>query len=185
MQRVVVPSIRRGARPRRRSTRVLAFLGPVVSLMLLVGCASSPSINTAQVTQQIDTTTRQAAASYSQQVATTYDAGTRDATAEVTVGWTDDIHPAYIAKEQERVKAICFAVQQALWAKALPLHQVTVTVMGPVTTSYTEQVIDAHGAARLTSATAAKLNWASLTPDTAWSQYDEVYLRSDYYPPVV
>lgn len=159
----------------------------------LVGCGSaSAPVNAAAtatggvvIGQRIDVLTRQAVAAYSQQVQTSYDAGKRDATIFVTVGWTDDIHATDVAKEQERVKTICFLVQQALWTESLPLHQVLVTVLGPVTTGYTQQENDAHGASRMTAPTAAGFRWANLTPDTAWNRYDEVYLRSDYDPPVV
>lgn len=169
------------------------ILASLAMLVALAGCgASAASVNTAAtatenatVAAQVDTLGRQSAESYSQQVQSKYDPGQRDATVTVTVGWTNDIHAADVAKEQERVKTICFVVQQALWTANLPLHQLTVTVLGPVTTGYTQQDNDAHGAARVTGPTAAKLNWASLAPDTAWNLYDEAYLRADYDPPVV
>lgn len=171
----------------------LMLLAAFAASGALAGCgANSTPVNTAAtstagvvIAQQIDVLTRQAVAAYSQQVQTAYDTATHDATVFVTVGWTDDIHAADVAKEQERVKTICFLVQQALWTHSLPLHQVLVTVLGPVTTGYTEQDNDAHGAARMTAPTEAKLSWVNLTPDVAWDRYDEVYLRSDYDPPVV
>lgn len=177
----------------------LPYVGAAVLLLLaavtlLAGCASASvaRVNTAATAtantvtaRQLDALARQAAADYSQQVQTAFDAGQDTATAQVTVGWTNDIQISDVAKEQERVKSICFAIQQALWTNGLALRQVTVTVLGPVVTGYTEDDLDAHGAARLTAKTAAGFPWASLTPDTAWDRYDEVYLRSDYIPPVV
>lgn len=179
----------------RLSCGVLAVL-LLASVAALAGCAPAGifagnptptvTVDAAAVQQQLDALARQAAADFTSQVQTTYDASQRTAQVQVTVTWTDQITYTDIAKEQERDKTICFRVQQAIWnAGHLPVHQLIVTVLGPITTGYGEQYIDAHAAARLTSATAAGFTWATLTPDTAWARYDEAYLRSDYYPPVV
>ncbi|HEX6820112.1 MAG TPA: hypothetical protein VF120_17175 [Ktedonobacterales bacterium] len=179
-----------------RQPLLTACLASILALAIadvLVGCGSaSTPVNTAAtatagvaIGQKIDQLTRQAVAGVTQQVQTSYDATQRDVRVQVTVGWTNDIQVADVATEQERVKTICFRVQQALWTNnSLPLHQALVTVLGPIATGYTEQIIDAHGVARMTSTAAASFTWANLTAGSAWNRYDEVYLRADYDPHV-
>jgi hypothetical protein len=190
------PHVRR--RARAATLLLLAALIAIGAAAGLAGCgagsgAGANTAATATADAAIATATRQrldalappAAADFTGQVQTTYDATQRTAQVEATVGWTADITGMDIAKEQERAKSICFQVQRAIWAAGVAVRQVTVIVLGPVSTGYGEQITEAHAAARLTAGTAAGFSWAALTPDAAWGRYDEVYLRSDYDPPVV
>ena len=164
----------------------LSLLAAFAVSLSLAGCgyvAANASLTPAQ-SQQFTTLARDAAAPDSSNVQTAL--GDNGAvTVTVTVGWTPRIGIGDIAKEQERVKAICFREQQALWTSGLPLHSADVVVLGPVQDDYADMTLDAHAEARLSATTAASLAWASLTPDTAWSKYDSVWLRATYQPHVV
>jgi hypothetical protein len=86
-----------------------------------------------------------------------------------------------IAAAQERVKTICFEVEQALWASGTtPLSQINVSVLGPVLDQYANLTNQAYGSVLLKAATAAHFAWSTLTPDVAWDKYDNNYLRADY-----
>lgn len=91
---------------------------------------------------------------------------------------------AEISASQERVKTICFQAERALWTAALPLSDVTVTVVGPIYDDYADLTSGPYGAAVLKADTAAKLDWVSLSPDTAWDVYG-VFLRAAYRPKTV
>ena len=153
--------------------------------LTLAGCGyvAANTLTPAQ-SQQLTTLARNAAVPDSSKVQTDL-GGHGTVKVTVTVGWTPQIGIGDIAKEQERVKAICFREQQAVWMSGLPLHSADVIVLGPVQDDYADMTIDAHAEAQLSSATAATLAWAALTPDSAWSKYDSVWLRATYQPHVV
>ena len=81
---------------------------------------------------------------------------------------------------QEIVKVLCFQIQEALWTSGIPLKQVNVTVEGPVYDIYGDLSISGYGGALVSAGTAAKLAWASLSPDSAWSDYDAMWLSPTY-----
>ncbi len=88
---------------------------------------------------------------------------------------------ADIAAAQERVKTICFEVEHVLWTSGTtPLSHVNVAVLGPVLDQYAFLTSQAYGSVLLNAATAAHLDWSTLTPDQAWDKYDNTYLRADY-----
>ncbi|HEX6796394.1 MAG TPA: hypothetical protein VF116_01630 [Ktedonobacterales bacterium] len=92
--------------------------------------------------------------------------------------------PQAIGATQERVKTICFQVQRALWTSTTPLAVVTVSVVGPIYDDYADLVSGSYGAAVLKAPSAARLDWANLSPDAAWDVYG-IWLRPDYQPKVV
>lgn len=115
-----------------------------------------------------------------QQIQTTYSAAT--GAADVTISLGGSVPPeADKAATQERVKALCFDAQRALWTSGTaPLSEVNVAVVGPVIDQYADITTQAYGSTLIKSATAARLNWSALSPDAAWAAYDNVYLRDGY-----
>jgi hypothetical protein len=121
------------------------------------------------------------------QIQTTYSAGDGATDVEITYSQVVPIkgivptQGADIAAAQERVKTICFEVEQALWTSGThPLSQVNVAVLGPVLDQYADLTSQAYGGVLLKASTAAHFGWGTLTPDTAWNTYDNTYLRADY-----
>ncbi|HKB46312.1 MAG TPA: hypothetical protein VKC57_01350 [Ktedonobacterales bacterium] len=90
--------------------------------------------------------------------------------------------PADIAATQERVKLLCFEAQRVLWTSGTPLRAVKVSILGPMYDDYFDLITDWYGVADLTSATAAKLDWARLSADNAWAVYDSAVVRQVYAP---
>lgn len=164
----------------------------LAALVLLVGCAPTPAsrgaagtptaaVPTATPTtqQRITALARQAIGGSAQSVEVTFGAGDRAVTVAATVGGTVPGTQEEINASQERVKALCFRVEQALWTSGMPLNEVVVTVVGPIYDDYADLTTGAYGAVDLKAATAAKLTWASLSPDAAWDVY-QVWLRPAY-----
>ena len=123
---------------------------------------------------------RQAIGDLAIDVRATFDAGARSVTVATTLGGSVPNSPADIAAAQERVKAICFRAQQALWTSRTTLSSVTVTVSGPILDQYADAITGAYGAAVLSANSAKRVTWDTLAPDTAWDQYDNVFLRPDF-----
>lgn len=153
-----------------------------------VGSGSSATATAAVPTatptreQRITALARQAAGSDAHTVEATFGAGSADdgkVTVAVTVAGPVPATQEEINAAQERVKAISFRVEQALWTSGMPLNEVVVTVVGPIYDDYADLTTGAYGAVDLKAATAAKLAWASLNPDTAWNVY-QVWLRPAY-----
>jgi hypothetical protein len=159
--------------------------GALGALLLLAMLAACGPTNDQATQQRLAHLASQAAASYTNNVVTTYDGQKQTLSVTATVGWTSDITIADIAKSQERAKTLCFQVQRALWTSGVTLKEATVTVLGPVQDDYADMILDAHGVAELSAKTAAGFDWAALTPDSAWSRYDSVWLRATYQPHVV
>jgi hypothetical protein len=137
--------------------------------------------------QHLDALVRQTIGVGAVQIQTTYSAVDGATDVEITYAAVVPIkgivptQPADIAAAQERVKTICFEVEQALWTSGTaPLSQVNVSVLGPVLDQYANLTSQAYGSALLKAATAAHVAWSTLTPDSAWDKYDNNYLRADY-----
>lgn len=81
---------------------------------------------------------------------------------------------------QELVKTVAFRALKALWTSGVASKDVSVAVLGPFQDDFGNQILQAYGSADVTAQTAAKLNWASLTPDTAWNAYTAVFLAPSY-----
>jgi hypothetical protein len=161
----------------------------IAVLVIVAGCASSsataasgPPTPTPTTQQRLAALARHAATGPNvQRVDTTYSAQDGTITVTVTLGGSVPVADADVTAMQQRVMSMCFQTQKALWTSGIPLRGVTVTIAGPIMDQYAEREIQAYGAAVLAEATAAKLNWGALSPDTAWTQYDNVYLRPGYY----
>ena len=161
----------------------------IASLVVVAGCASTSATAasgsptpTPTTQQRLATLARRAAAGPNvQHVDTTYGAQDGTVTVMVTLGGSVPVADADVSAMQGRVMSMCFQTQKALWTSGIPLHMVTVTIVGPVMDLYGDRAIKVYAAAVLTAAKAAKLDWGSLSPDIAWAQYDNAYLRPFYY----
>jgi hypothetical protein len=85
-----------------------------------------------------------------------------------------------ICVTQELVKTVAFRAYKALWTSGQSFKDVQVAVLGPFQDDFGNHVLQAYGSADVTAQTAAKLNWGSLTPDTAWNAYTNVFLAVSY-----
>ena len=112
-----------------------------------------------------------------QRIATTYDASARQATITLTIAAAPDVNAA-----QERVMTVCYDVQKALWTSNPSLSEVKVIVLGPLRDDYADIIEDAYGVADVLAPTAAKLSWNTLSPQSAWSHYDNTWMRASYLP---
>lgn len=119
-----------------------------------------------------------------QSVTTTYDAGTGAQVVTITIGGTIPSDDAAIAAAHERVKALCFLALRALWTSGIgmPTGIVTIVVLGPMLDEYANHIINLYGSAIVAPQTGARLDWARLTPDSAWARYDHVFLVNYFYP---
>ena len=81
---------------------------------------------------------------------------------------------------QELVKTVCFLALQALWTSGEKFNDVSVAVFGPFQDDFGNHVIQTYASAEVNAQTAAKLNWAQLTPETAWNDYTNVFLAPSY-----
>jgi hypothetical protein len=161
----------------------------IALLVVVAGCASSsataasgPPTPTPTTQQRLTALARYAATGPNiQHVDTTYRAQDGTVTVTVTLGGSVPVADADVTAMQARVMSMCFQTQKALWTSGVSLHMVTITIAGPIMDQYAEREIQAYGAAVLTAAKAAKFNWGTLSPDAAWTQYDNAYLRPGYY----
>jgi hypothetical protein len=85
-----------------------------------------------------------------------------------------------ISAAQERVKALCFQIERALWTSGIPVQDVTVTILGPVFDDYFDQIISWYGTAALAAKAAAQVDWHSVSADQAWDMFAQTSLRVDY-----
>lgn len=161
-----------------------ALLVPL-TLSALAGCAGSaqPTGNaplptpTVAVEGPLASVVGPAAAPLAQRIITVYDGGARLAKVTITIGAAPDVTAA-----QSRVMALCFQVEQALWASDPSLREVKVIVLGPIRDDYANIIDDAYGVSDVFAPTAARLSWSELTPESAWSRYDSTWLRPTYSP---
>jgi hypothetical protein len=166
----------------------------VLLVAAVAGCAgasTSATRPTATASTPAQTLTRLAqAAAGSVPVSITLAAASQPSAVTVTATLAGDVPrtPEEIAASQERVKAVIFAAQRALWRGdvsepgGVRPATVTVSVLGPLLDDYFDRVTDWYGGATLTAGTETKLDWNALTADSAWSQYGSVWLRPYYAP---
>jgi hypothetical protein len=115
-------------------------------------------------------------------LATTYAAADRTATVTVTIGGRVPTTATAIAAAQERSKVLCFQAQRAVWTSGVALHTATVAVLGPYLDPYLGPTTASYASAYLTAMTAATFSWSTLSPDSAWGQYDSNFLRPGFNP---
>ena len=118
-----------------------------------------------------------AASPLAQRIVTEYDTSVQQAKITLTIGAAPDV-----ATAQARVMALSFQVQKAVWASNPALHEVKVIVLGPIRDDYANIIDDAYGVSDVLAPTAATLSWSALTPESAWSRYDNTWLRPSYSP---
>jgi hypothetical protein len=162
-----------------------ALLGIVAFLLLSAyGCAASASTSHAPQTpqQRLATLARRSLSGRPSRVVTAYDAQAVTASVQVTLDMGVPRTPQDITAAQEQVKTLCFEAQHALWTSGIGLHAVTVQVLGPIYDDFFDKLTDWYGGAKLTAAAAAALSWSSLGADSAWTAYDQVWLRPSYVP---
>jgi hypothetical protein len=85
-----------------------------------------------------------------------------------------------IPATQELVKTVCFRAFAALWSSGQTFKEVSIAVLGLFQGDFGDHTLQVYGSADVTAQTAARLKWASLTPDSAWSAYTDVFLASSY-----
>jgi hypothetical protein len=171
-----------------RALMAIALLG-----LLTTGCASAstgsarqPAASATSVPTAPPTTegrlalrVRQAEGAAAKTLALAYHQATATVDVTVTLRWTPTWKTEF-AKAQTAAKSACYEAQAALWTSGVALSNVTVTVLGQALDDYGEIITGAYAAATMTSAHASATQWASTSPDTAWSLYDEVFLRPLY-----
>ncbi|HZC04043.1 MAG TPA: hypothetical protein VE338_00225 [Ktedonobacterales bacterium] len=161
--------------------------------LFTTGCASA-SMGSARQTAAIATSTptapltnegrlalrvRQAEGAAAKSITLAYHQATSTVDVTVTLGWTP-IWKTEFAKAQTAAKLACYEAQAALWTSGIALNKVTVTVLGQALDDYGQIITGAYAVATMTSAHASATQWTSTSPDTAWSLYDEVFLRPLY-----
>jgi hypothetical protein len=67
-----------------------------------------------------------------------------------------------------------------LWTSGVALQQATVIVFGPVLDEYDNLTTDVYGASVLNGPTATRLDWATMTADSAWDRFDGTFLRPSF-----
>lgn len=186
--------------PRGRQVTLVAVL---ILLGLLAGCGSAPGATGSPVrTPTATPTAEQRVAALAQRaandralqsVSATFDAGSGPSGGQTDAGMAVTLTatlagpvPATDAEvaAQERVKTLSFRMERALWTSGMRLREVKVLVNGPIYDDYADLTTGPYGAADLSAATATRLDWPTLTPDTAWSVYG-AWLRPAYHSKVL
>ncbi len=53
-------------------------------------------------------------------------------------------------------------------------------VQGPLQDEYADTIVDAYGIAVVEARTAQRITWAAVSADSAWQDYDRVFLRESF-----
>lgn len=183
----IFPPAQRQRQARARSMRSVAAIAASLilgaTLLAIVGCASSSRANTPAATVAptaiiegpLASVVAPAAAPLARRITTSYDTSTQQANITVTIAAAPDV-----AAGQARVMTLCFAVQKAVWASNPSLREVKVIVIGPIHDDYGDIIDAPYGTSDVFAPTAAKLQWNALTPESAWSRYDNTWIRVAY-----
>lgn len=181
--------------------RTRAFLAATITLcasLALAGCASGatsgvtpratatatsgpgPQLTPTTVTAMLTASARGAVGSAASAVAVTYDTTTEHLAVTLTI--TGDVPTTDVAvvAAVTRAQTLTFQEQNGLWASGQPLRQVMVTVMGPAQDPYDGIINQVYSVAIVSEATARRIPWASATPRSAWSLYDQTFLRPGF-----
>lgn len=169
----------------RRNAASLILGVACLALLALTGCASATSATshgptptpTPVLTGPLASVVGPVVAGRAQRIATSYDASSTQATITLTIAAAPNVNTA-----QERVMTLCYDVQKALWTSNPSLREVKVIVLGPIRNDYAEIIEDAYGVADVLAPTGTKLSWNSLSPQAAWSHYDNTWMRASYLP---
>jgi hypothetical protein len=137
--------------------------------------AGPPTPTPTALERQLDALVQPAIGTLAQNVSVAFDQASETATVTATVKQCSDIPTT-----QELVKTVAFRALKALWTGGEAFKDISVAVLGPFQDDFGNHTLQAYGSADVTAQTAAKLNWASLTPDTAWNAYTTVFLAPSY-----
>lgn len=156
---------------------MLCGCGPSASSGRARPPAATASLPTATptVNQQIIALVQQAVGKDAEHPQISYNARNQTVSVLATVG-----EFFQVSAGQEQVKILCFRVQKALWTSDVSLQQVSVTIDGPTYGVYGDLTTGGYGGALLGAETAAKFVWNALSPDSAWADYDSMWLTYDY-----
>jgi hypothetical protein len=170
------------------------ILMPTLFALALCGCSShlssqetarssataGPPIvsGTPTTGQQLTALVQQAIAKDAILTSMTYDAGGQAVNVLATLATIKQL-PA-VSVGQEKVKVLCFRIEKALWLSGISLKQVSVTIDGPTYAVYGDLTSGGYGGALLRQPTASRLDWSALSPDTAWPDYNFIWLTYDY-----
>ncbi|MGE5334083.1 MAG: hypothetical protein ACM3N4_05230 [Nitrososphaerota archaeon] len=183
----IIPSTP-GQRPAH--TRSMRFITAIAASLMLgaalaafAGCASSLRNHTSAATVAPTAITEgplasvvaPAAAPLARRISTSYDRSTQQASITVTIAAAPDVSAG-----QARVMTLCFAVQKAVWTNNPSLREVKVIVLGPIHDDYGDIIDAPYGTSDVLAPTAAKIPWNTLTPESAWSRYDNTWMRVAY-----
>lgn len=171
----------------RRVIASLLFGVACVALLSLAGCAGAPSATSHTpapsptsapiLTGPLASVVGPVVGGRARRITTSYDASAKQATITLTIAAAPNVNAA-----QERVIALCYAVQKALWTSDPSLREVKVIVLGPLRDDYADIIEDAYGVADVLAPTGTKLSWNTLSPQAAWDHYDNTWLRASYLP---
>lgn len=140
--------------------------------------AGLPTVSGTPTTEQLLTAlVQQALAKDANLTTMTYDSGGQAVNVVATL--TIKQLPA-VNVGQEMVKILCFRIQKALWLSGIPLKQVSVAIEGPTYGVYADLTSGGYGGVLVRQPTASRLNWSTLSADTAWPDYNSVWLTYDY-----
>lgn len=123
---------------------------------------------------------RSAAGSSASSVEAAYDGRAQSLTVTVTISGDLPLTETQIAAAHARIKSLCFQELSGLWSSGLPLRQTTVVIVGPTKDEYNAIINQLYGFAVVNESTARRVSWTSATPDSAWSAYDQTYLRPEF-----
>lgn len=146
----------------------------------IAGCTGPSATVAASPQSQLARRACQAAGNQALAVQTVYSAQDTAVKITITVGGAVPLTKQQISAATEMTKTICRQEQQAMWVSGVSLKEVRVIVMGPTQDEYADIIAQVYGSVVLDAATAAHLDWASLSADSAWNRYDTVYLRPTF-----
>jgi hypothetical protein len=176
---------------------VLVLLIVLTACLAVIGCAASSNRGsdtsvhktaptaTPLPTDPLSVLVRQAVGQLALGSQAEYDASTGMVDVTATVGPNVPRTQSQISAVQAQVKTICFHVLEEVWTRpsqAQPLRTVTVRVVGPMFDDYADPIVSGYGGATLHAASASRLRWSALDPETAWSRYDTVWLETEFAP---
>ncbi len=179
----------------------VALVAALLMGCLLVGCgvASGGASHTATPTAtplatpeliaaagpatQLGAHARQAIGTLARTIDVQWDAATQTATITITIAGLVPLTDQQVVAAHALVKLLCYKANAALWSSGVALSQVKLLVLGPMQDTYANIITDWYGVATLRASSAQRIQWASVSPDTAWNLYDQQMLRVSFSVP--
>lgn len=158
-----------------------ADTGPTPTPVLVHMPTATPMATPSDPTgQALLKTARGAVGSAASSVGITYDRSAESLSVTVTISGDLPLTETQIAAAHTRIKTLCLQEMSGLWSSGLPLRQATVVILGPTKDEYNAIINQLYGYAVVNESTARRVSWASVTPESAWSAYDQSYLRPEF-----